>query len=68
MPGTRRSSLAGAVRVHATGGIGSIGAGGLKREGDEYVNEMYGKSPVTLRLDVAGGVGKIELLPTPRTQ
>jgi hypothetical protein len=56
------------VRVHATGGIGSISAGGLKREGDEYVNEMYGKSPVTLRLDIAGGVGNIELLPTPKAQ
>ena len=41
------------VRVHATGGIGSISAGGLKRDGDEYVNELYGKSPVTLRLDVS---------------
>lgn len=54
------------VRVHATGGIGSISAGGLKRDGDEYVNELYGKSPVTLRLDVSGGVGNIELRPTPK--
>ena len=55
------------VRVHATGGIGSISADGLKREGDEYVNDLYGKSPVTLRLDVSGGVGNIELRPTSRT-
>jgi len=53
------------VRVHATGGIGSISSGGLKRDGDEYVNDMYGKSPVTLRLDVSGGVGNIDLRPTP---
>jgi len=53
------------VRVHATGGIGSINSGGLKRDGDEYVNDMYGKSPVTLRLDVSGGVGNIDLRPTP---
>jgi hypothetical protein len=52
------------VRVHATGGIGSINSGGLKRDGDEYVNDMYGKSPVT-RLDVSGGVGNIDLRPTP---
>jgi hypothetical protein len=26
---------------------------------------MYGKSPVTLRLDVSGGVGNIDLRPTP---
>ena len=56
------------VRVHATGGIGSISSGGLKRDGDEYVNEMYGKSPVTLRLDVSGGVGNIDLRPTPKGQ
>lgn len=56
------------VRVHATGGIGSITAGGLKRDGDEYVNELYGKSPVTLRLDVSGGVGNIELRPTAKAQ
>jgi predicted membrane protein len=56
------------VRVRATGGIGSISSGGLKRDGDEYVNEMYGKSPVTLRLDVSGGVGNIELRPMPRAQ
>lgn len=52
------------VRVHATGGIGSINAGSLKREGDEYVNDLYGKSPVNLRLDISGGVGNIELQPT----
>ena len=53
------------VRVHATGGIGSINAGSLKREGDEYVNDLYGRSPVNLRLDISGGVGNIELRPTP---
>jgi N-terminal domain of toast_rack, DUF2154/LiaF transmembrane domain len=56
------------VRVHATGGIGSINSGGLRRNGDEYVNDMYGKSPVTLRLDVSGGVGNIDLRPTPKAQ
>ncbi len=56
------------VRIHATGGMGSISAGGLKRDGDQYVNELYGKSPVTLRIDVAGGVGNIELLPTPKAK
>lgn len=51
------------VRVTATGGIGAINAGGLKRDGDEYVNEAYGKSPVTLRLDIHGGIGEISLQP-----
>ena len=54
------------VRVHAKGGIGSISAGGLRRQGDEYFNELYGKSPVTVRLDITGGIGNIELRLTPR--
>jgi len=51
------------VRVHARGGIGSIKAGSLKRDGEEYSNDLYGKSPINLRLDVSGGVGSIELRP-----
>jgi len=49
------------VRVHASGGIGTINAGGLKRDGGDYVNEALGKSPVTLDLSVEGGVGTINL-------
>jgi hypothetical protein len=49
------------VRVHAKGGIGQINAGELERKGDEYVNEAYGKSPVTLSVDVEGGIGEINL-------
>ena len=49
------------VRVHAAGGIGSINVRGLEREGDAYVNDAYGKSPLTLRLNIEGGVGTINL-------
>jgi hypothetical protein len=49
------------VRVRAAGGIGSINVRGLKREGDEYVNDVYGKASVTLRLNIEGGVGEINL-------
>lgn len=49
------------VSVHASGGIGSIDAHGLKRDGDEYVNDAYGKSPVTIKMSVEGGVGEITL-------
>ncbi len=49
------------VRVHAEGGIGSVNAHGLKRDGGEYVNDALGKSPVTLDLNVQGGVGTINL-------
>lgn len=50
------------VRVRVRGGLGSIDVGeGLTRRGNAYVNDAYGKSPVTLRLEVAGGIGTIRL-------
>jgi hypothetical protein len=53
------------VIVHASGGLGTIDAHGLKHDGDEYTNELYGKSPVTIRLKVEGGVGRIVLTQEP---
>jgi hypothetical protein len=53
------------VIVNASGGIGTIDASGLKRDGDEYTNAAYGKSPVTVRLRVEGGVGQISLIQEP---
>jgi len=50
------------VDAHASGGIGGILAPGLKKEGDEYTNDAFGKAPVTIRLRVQGGVGSIKLL------
>jgi hypothetical protein len=49
------------VRVDAEGGIGSINAADFKKQGHTYVNEAYGKSHVTLRVDVKAGVGEINL-------
>jgi len=49
------------VMVHASGGIGSIDAHGLKHDGDSYTNDAYGKTPVTIRLKVEGGIGQIVL-------
>ncbi|HYL86813.1 MAG TPA: toast rack family protein [Candidatus Angelobacter sp.] len=49
------------VIAHASGGIGSVSARGLKHDGDEYTNEAYGKSPVTIHLKVEGGIGEIVL-------
>ena len=53
------------VVVHASGGIGSIDASGLRRDGDQYTNDAYGKSPVTIHLKVEGGVGQISLIQEP---
>lgn len=49
------------VQIRAHGGIGSINASGFNRDGDTYTNDQYGKSPVTLRLVVEGGIGTINL-------
>jgi len=49
------------VRASARGGIGAVHVHGLKKDGDAYVNEAYGKSPVTVRVSVEGGVGEINL-------
>jgi hypothetical protein len=49
------------VQVYAKRGIGEVRPGELKKEGDAYVNDAYGKSPVTLRINVETGIGEINL-------
>ena len=51
-----------AVRAHAAGGIGSIDAEGLKKDGSDYTNDLWGKTPHKITLDVQGGIGQIELV------
>ena len=53
------------VVARASGGIGSVEAHGLRHEGDEYTNEVYGKTPATIHLTVQGGVGQISLIEEP---
>ena len=45
------------VHVVAHGGLGAINASGFSKQGDAYINDAYGKSPVTLHIEVEGGVG-----------
>ncbi|HXW56065.1 MAG TPA: toast rack family protein [Candidatus Cybelea sp.] len=49
------------VRAHAEGGIGSITTDGLTSDGDAYVNSAYGKSPISINLEIHGGIGQITL-------
>jgi N-terminal domain of toast_rack, DUF2154 len=49
------------VVVNARGGLGTIDTTGLRQDGDEYINDAYGKSSVTIRLRVRGGIGHISL-------
>ena len=50
------------VIVEARGGLGGISARGLKRRGDSYVNDAYRESKTTLRVDIKGGIGQINLI------
>ncbi len=53
------------VIAHASGGIGSINVRGLKRDGDSYTNDAYGKTAATIHLKVEGGIGEIVLTQEP---
>ncbi len=47
------------VRVEVDRGIAHVDVSDLHRRGDEYVNDLYGDSDVTVNLKVAAGVGQI---------
>ena len=53
------------VVANASGGIGTVDAHGLRKDGDEYVNEAYGHTPATIHIRVQGGVGRIGLVQEP---
>jgi hypothetical protein len=50
------------VYAEARGGIGEVSARGLRQDGSTYSNDAYRKSPVTIKLDIHGGVGSIKLI------
>jgi hypothetical protein len=49
------------VEIRADGGIGSIDTEGLHKEGGRWVNDAWGKSPITIHMNVEGGIGSIRL-------
>lgn len=49
------------VRVHVDGGLGSIHTTGLQKREAYYVNDAYGRAPVTLDIRVDAGIGSLEL-------
>ena len=49
------------VRVNAGTRLGRVNADGLRKEGEAYVNDVYGDSDTNLEVDVSGGVGQINL-------
>ncbi|HTW92293.1 MAG TPA: toast rack family protein [bacterium] len=49
------------VRVTAQAGLGHVDASGLKADGDAWVNDVWGKTKTSLRIEVEGGIGAVEL-------
>lgn len=49
------------VIAEARGGLGEIRVRGLEKDGDAYRNAVYGKTKSTIRLNVAGGIGAINI-------
>lgn len=49
------------VRVRVSGGIGSVNARGLAKDHRTYTNEAYGKSAVTIDVEIDAGIGSLDL-------
>ncbi len=49
------------VRVIVNKAIGKINTSGLTRDGDVYVNDAYGVSPVTIEINIQSGIGQTTL-------
>ncbi len=50
------------VIADAEGGIGGINARGLTKRDGRYTNQAYGHAKTTVRLDIRGGIGAINLV------
>jgi hypothetical protein len=50
------------IEAEAHGGIGGINARGLQKRDGRYTNEAYGHAKTTVRLDIKGGIGAINLV------
>jgi N-terminal domain of toast_rack, DUF2154 len=50
------------IVADAEGGIGGVHARGLEKHNGRYVNDSYGHAKTTIRLDVRGGIGAINLI------
>jgi len=49
------------VRVIVNKALGKVDANGLTRDGDVYVNDAYGVSPVTVEINIQSGIGQTVL-------
>jgi hypothetical protein len=51
-----------AVVAEASGGLGEINVQGMKKDGNRWTTEAYGKGGATIRLTVKGGIGSIRIV------
>ena len=49
------------VRIKAQAGLGHVNADGLKADGDAWVNQTWGKTKTSVRVEVEGGIGEVEM-------
>ena len=49
------------VQIRPRTGLGDVKVYGLVQNGDVYNNSLYGISPVTIDIEILGGVGEIEV-------
>jgi hypothetical protein len=49
------------VRVRVDGGIGSVNTRGLTKDHHVYINDAYGRSDVTIDVDISAGIGSLDL-------
>ena len=50
------------ISATASGGLGSINVRGLQQRGDRWINSHAEGSPITIDLDVRGGIGEITIV------
>ncbi len=50
------------TRVEVETGIGKVNAAGMKKDGNAYINESYGKTKNTISIKITAGTGDIELV------
>jgi hypothetical protein len=50
------------IEADVKGGIGDIHASGLSKREGRYVNDALGRAKTTVRLDIRGGIGSINLI------
>jgi len=51
-----------AVVAEASGGIGEIDVQGMRKDGNRWISDAYGKGGPTIRLTVKGGIGSIRIV------